>query len=58
MEKPIVIQLQSEATDTNISITDLLRKAQIVASKLSIEEFRKWITNEMYGYKNEKVPEY
>lgn len=57
MTKGIVIQLQEEALDENIDIETLLRKAFLVARKLQLKEFEKWIQCEQNGYKNE-VPEY
>lgn len=57
MTKGIVIQLQEEALDENIDVETLLRKAFLVARKLQLKEFEKWIQCEQNGYKNE-VPEY
>ncbi len=56
----IVIELQRELYDGDKSITDLLRKAYIVARKLKILEFEKWIDAELNGYysKNVQIPEY
>lgn len=56
----IVIELQRELYDGDKSITDLLRKAYIVARKLKILEFEKWIDAELNGYysKNVEIPEY
>lgn len=53
----IVIELQREALEDNISIESLMRKAYLVAKKLDLEEFEKWITQEQNGYKGQ-VPEY
>ena len=38
--------------------TDLLRKALLVATKLRTDDFRQWITNELHGYGDSKVPAY
>jgi len=58
--KPIVIQLQEEALDPEVKVSDLLRKAFVVASKLEIKEFKKWIQNELNGYNihPDDVPHY
>lgn len=56
----LVEQLQEEALDSTKPITDLLRKALVVAKKLSIEDFEKWVTAELNGYNVTKIepPEY
>lgn len=54
----IVLELQSLATDRSNDITDLLRKALLVASKLKLEEFKTWINHELHGYKGSDVPDY
>lgn len=53
----IVIELQREALDENVSIEALLRKAYLVAKKLKLTNFEEWINNEQNGYHGE-VPEY
>lgn len=53
----IVIELQREAMDENISIESLLRKAYLVARKLKLKEFEEWINKEQNGYSKE-VPNY
>jgi len=55
----IVIELQNEALNKNVSVSDLLRKAYVVARKLGIPEFEKWTLNELNGYNDVKdIPEY
>ena len=57
--KPIVIELQQDALKSDISVTDLLRKAYVVARKLKLSDFEKWIKLELDGYiENENIPEY
>lgn len=57
--KSIVIELQQLASDGTCPIATLLRKALIVAAKLNLEDFKKWIDNELNGYKNmDEIPEY
>lgn len=53
----IVIDLEREALDENISVETLLRKAYLVARKLKLKDFEEWINNEQNGYKG-IVPEY
>ncbi|MBS2127048.1 hypothetical protein KEX41_02110 [Burkholderia thailandensis] len=50
MAQPIVIQLQELASDSNHDISDLLRKALMVATKLNLSTFREWILAELNGY--------
>ncbi len=57
--KPIVIELKQDALKSDISVTDLLRKAYVVARKLKLSDFEKWIKLELDGYlDNENIPEY
>ncbi len=52
----IIQQLQKEALNPEISVSDLLRKAKIVAVKLNLKDFLNWIEKELNGYdvKNQK----
>ncbi|MFZ2322631.1 MAG: hypothetical protein WAV89_02925 [Ignavibacteriaceae bacterium] len=55
----IILELQKEALDNNVSISQLLRKALVVAKKLNVEEFIDWISYELNGYDDlEKLPKY
>ena len=54
----LVLELQRLATDKTNDITDLLRKALLVASKLKVEDFKQWIENELHGYESRPVPDY
>ena len=54
----IVLELQLLATDGSNDITNLLRKALLVAYKLNQEEFKVWINNELHGYKELDIPDY
>lgn len=61
MAQPIVIQLQELASDSNHDISDLLRKALMVATKLELGEFREWILAELNGYskaRRDSLPDY
>ena len=54
----LVIELQQGAMDPNAKVSDLLRKALVVATKLGLEEFKIWIELELKGYGSQEVPEY
>lgn len=55
----LVLELQRDAMDSSVSLTDLLRKALVVARKLGVEDFQSWITNELGGYSDlSKIPKY
>jgi hypothetical protein len=57
--QPLVLQLQADAIDANVSASNLLRKAKIVATKLELPEFLAWINNELNGYENlDSLPPY
>src|SRR5471030_2972553 len=45
--------------NTDSDITSLLRKAYLVARKLNLKEFEKWIHDELNGYENQsEIPDY
>jgi hypothetical protein len=57
----IIEQLQAEALDPRASVSDLLRKAKLVASKLGLGDAKSWIDQELNGYgstKDDDFPEY
>lgn len=57
--KPIVIELQHDALKSEIPVSDLLRKAFVVARKLKLSDFEAWIKLELDGYLgNVDVPDY
>lgn len=58
MEKSIVLEIQKLATEKKDDISDLLRKALLLATKLKLDDFRRWVENELNGYRNDPVPEY
>lgn len=54
-----VLDLQKELVSSNCDIVGILRKAHLIASKLSMQDFDKWIMFELNGYANaDDVPEY
>jgi hypothetical protein len=54
----IVIELQHLASEKAEDISDLLRKALLVATKLRLGDFQKWIKNELNGYEEDQIPSY
>lgn len=56
----IVLEFQKELIDKNYDILQVLRKAHLIAFKLNLNEFDKWIQNELNGYKgeDENFPDY
>ncbi len=55
----IILELQKEALDKRTQISDLLRKALLVAKKLKVQEIESWIMCELNGYSdNNEIPEY
>lgn len=55
----VVLELQRDALDRTMSITDLLRKSLVVSRKLKISDFEQWVLKELNGYgDNNDVPEY
>lgn len=58
--KSLVLELQSDAQNSDICVSALLRKAYVVARKLKIIEFEKWLNSELNGYEcdPDDVPKY
>ncbi len=55
----LVFELQTDALNSSVSVLNLLRKALVVAKKLSIQEFEDWIELELNGYTEvESIPKY
>lgn len=56
---PIVLQLQELAVNSDHNVSDLLRKALLVATKLGLKDFEQWISSELNGYPEiNQVPDY
>lgn len=54
----LVKELQRDALNNdNVSVEILLRKAYLIARKLKLKDFQKWIEQEQKGYEN-KTPKY
>ena len=55
----LVEQMQAEALDRSVMVSDLLRKAKVVASKLDLLRILTWTDAELNGYKpGQDVPDY
>lgn len=55
----IVLELQQDALNKNVHLADLLRKALVVARKLKVTAFERWLDLELSGYENSKdLPAY
>ena len=55
----IVLELQRDAMESSITVSDLLRKSLVVARKLEIADFEEWVSLEMNGYDASKlIPSY
>lgn len=48
-----VLMLQKNIITGNKSITELLREALFIATKLNLKDFRTWLNNELKGYDHE-----
>lgn len=56
----LVLELQRDALNPEISVLVLLRKALVVARKLNIQEFQQWVEKELNGYteRSSYLPQY
>ena len=55
----IVLDLQNEVTKQDCDIVSVLRKAHLIAAKLGLTDFDKWILCELNGYNNDDtIPDY
>lgn len=55
----VVLDLQNEVTKSKCDIVSVLRRAHLIATKLSLVEFNQWVVNELNGYKSQnEAPEY
>ncbi len=54
-----IIELQKEISSSECDVTSVLRHAHLIASKLNLSDFDKWINYELNGYSTlELVPDY
>ena len=54
----IIEQIQHDALDRNVRVSDLLRRVKLAATKLSLGVVEDWVENELNGYDGRPVPEY
>jgi hypothetical protein len=54
----LVAELQVDALNSKVAITDLLQKCLVIATKLGVSELADWARRELDGYGENKVPEY
>jgi hypothetical protein len=56
----LTLELQRDSMDSSVALTDLLRKALVVARKLKIAEFQRWVECELNGYRGAfaEIPTY
>lgn len=54
----LIAEIQTEATNSKSSLSDLLKKCLVVCRKLKLEEFGVWVNNELNGYSSPDLPEY
>ena len=50
-------QIQRDAIDPNVRVSDLLRRVKLAAAKLSLDTVEDWVEHELNGYATE-VPAY
>jgi len=50
--------LLKDLQDKDIPVSNLLRKAKVIAHRSKQEDFLQWINDELNGYDNKKVPDY
>src|SRR5689334_6830287 len=58
MTLSLVQELQRDALDGDVSVSDVLRKAYAVAMKLRLDKFKQWAALELNGYLGQDVPNY
>lgn len=54
----LVEELQKDALNQNVKVTELLQKSLVVATKLKLDEFASWVRLELDGYGEAEVPAY
>lgn len=52
-------EIQDDAVNSNVKVSDLLRKCKILGYRLGNEDFKKWVEMELNGYSsNQELPKY
>ncbi len=59
-QESLILEIQEDCLDKDVSVATILRKARVVATKLELKEFLKWLADESDGYSCgvEEIPEY
>src|ERR1700676_3689818 len=58
MAASLIDELQLDASNNAVSVSNLLRKAQMVAAKLEVSDVPEWINKELSGYgPQDQLPE-
>lgn len=52
----LVLELQKDALNKEVSVSELLRKSLVVSKKLKITHIEEWINNELDGYNSTISP--
>jgi hypothetical protein len=50
MNDRLILELRTDAMESKVAVSDLLRKALVLAEKLEITESQNWIGLELGGY--------
>ena len=48
-------EIQNDAVNSNVKVSDLLRKCKILAYRLGNDEFKSWVEAELNGYTSEEL---
>ncbi len=54
----LVLELQRAAMERDQHVSDVLRKANVVAAKLKLTDFQGWCKSELHGYVGSDIPAY
>jgi len=54
----LVEELQRDALNSKVRVSDLLRKAKTIAVKLDLPELAAWVEKELGGYNGSEPPAY
>lgn len=54
----IIEQIQRDALDRSVPVSDLLRRVKLAATKLGLGVVEDWVEHELNGYKDTPLPDY
>ena len=54
----LVLELQRAAMESEHKVSDLLRKAIVLATELGQHDFKEWCDHELSGFEKERTPPY